>query len=133
MYLLNSFMTILSLTLWFLSWESTARLTSGLHGTRFYSPLLLILIFPYPLSLAIFTSPYQHNLPVISLYPVPFFLFPLSVFLFLREREVNVWRLEFSYLSRCWLGKVVKSCVSRVVRVNNEHPVQGVIKRCRLS
>ncbi len=48
MYSLNSSMTILSLTLWFLSWESTARLTSGLHGTRFYSPLLLILI-PYPL------------------------------------------------------------------------------------
>jgi hypothetical protein len=48
MYLLNSSMTILSLTLWFLRWESTARLTSGLHGTRFYSPRLF-----YPLSLII--------------------------------------------------------------------------------
>jgi hypothetical protein len=76
MYLLNSSMTILPLTLWFLSWESTARLTSGLHGTRFYSPHLRILIFPYPLSLTIFTSSYQHKLPVISLYPVSVFLFP---------------------------------------------------------
>ncbi len=110
MYLLNSSMTILSLTLWFLSWESTARLTSGLHGTRFYSPRLLILIFPYPLSLTSFTSPYQPNLPVISLYPVPFFLFPLFVSISfsqhfsLPERKWE-WRILDSYLCRCWLRK----------------------------
>ncbi len=118
MYLLNSSMTILSLTLWFLSWESTARLTSGLHGTRFYSPRLLILIFliPYPLPFL------RVNITFLSFL----FIFPLfvsisfSLCFSLPERKWES-RIECSYLCRCWLGKDFwRLCL---MCCEGEHPV----------
>jgi hypothetical protein len=106
MYSLNSSMTILPLTLWFLSWESTARLTSGLHGTRFYS--LLLILIPYPLPFLRVNITFLSFLFILSQPSSSLSLslsHLLSVFLFQGEREVKMRRLEFSFLGRCSLGK----------------------------
>jgi hypothetical protein len=121
MYLLNSSMTILSLTLWFLSWESTARLTSGLHGTRFYSPRLLILIFPYPLPfLTVLTNIiFLSFLFILSLSFSSLSLSLshfLSVFLLQSKNESRGLKAAICAVVG-WL-RVDRGCVSRVERVN---------------